>query len=232
MFSKLNFLGVANATSAKAVAGVATSAKKTGAVKKFTALTAMALVAFGLSGCDDVKSLAASVEEPLVRMEFNNRGKPYLVIQSQDNETSINSVKLNRGNCGVELYRATQEKEVVLAYARANKDKVLFSGERTAYIKFVYNGQLHKFDNFSAYVSFGKDGLSAYASGSLYTNDLPVYNTLDEASKALFVPVYPVKLPYGEKFSPKINCDASKIIEVELNVNGATFTYNFEQGGF
>ena len=62
MFSKLNFLGVANATkttavvasattSAKAVAGVATSAKKTGAVKKFTALMAMALVAFSLTAC-------------------------------------------------------------------------------------------------------------------------------------------------------------------------------------
>ena len=51
MFSKLNFLGVARATKTTAVAGVATSAKKTGAVKKFTALTAMALVAFSLSAC-------------------------------------------------------------------------------------------------------------------------------------------------------------------------------------
>ena len=62
MVSKHTFLGVATATKttavvasattlAKAVAGVATSAKMTGAVKKFTALTAMALVAFGLSAC-------------------------------------------------------------------------------------------------------------------------------------------------------------------------------------
>lgn len=51
MFFKHTFLGVANATSAKAVAGIATSAKMTGAVKKFTAFTAMALVAFGLTAC-------------------------------------------------------------------------------------------------------------------------------------------------------------------------------------
>ncbi len=215
MVSKLKFLGVA--------AGVA---------RKFASLTAATLTAaVCFAGCDDVKSLASSisVEEPLVHMEFNNRGNPYLVIQSQDNETSINSVKLNRGNCGVELYRTTEES--LVAYARANKDRVLFD-KSDAKINFVYNGQLGQFDDFKPYLFFDEsDGFSVYGNKSLYTNDLPIYNGLDEASKAAFVSVYPVKLPYGEKFSPKINCDASKIIEVELDVNGATLTYNFNQGG-
>ena len=221
MVSKLKFLGVA-----------------VGAARKFASLTAATFVALTaavcFAGCDDAKSLVASVEEPLVRMEFNNRGNLYLVIQSQDNETSINSVKLNRGNCGVELYYTTYES--LLAYARANKDRMLFvvdNGYPRANINFVYNGQLVQFDDFKPYLRFGEDGLFVRNGiGHFYTNDLPIYNGLDEASKAAFVSVYPVKLPYGEKFSPKINCDASKIIEVELNVNGATFTYNFEQGGF
>ena len=85
MFSKLNFLGVANATKttavvasattsakavvasattlAKAVAGVATSAKKIGAVKKFTAFTAMALVAFSLTACGGGDSAASASDE-------------------------------------------------------------------------------------------------------------------------------------------------------------------------
>ncbi len=64
------------------------------------------LVAFGFTGCDEVKSLAASVsiEEPLVTIEYNSQGQPYLSVQSQDNDTIIEDVIINRGNCETDEY--------------------------------------------------------------------------------------------------------------------------------
>ena len=64
------------------------------------------LMAFGFTGCDEVKSLAASVsiEEPLVTIEYNSQGQPYLSVQSQDNDTIIEDVIINRGNCEIGKY--------------------------------------------------------------------------------------------------------------------------------
>lgn len=191
-------------------------------------------VAFAFTGCDEVKGLFSSIKEPLVNIELDNRLNPVLVIQSQDNETIINAVKLNRGNCGVVLYETSEES--LLAYARANRDRVFFMGNYPqARITFVKNGEAIEFESMGD-LYFRKKGLS-FAGGNgkipLFsdTDGLALYNGLDEASKRAFVSVYPVKLPYGEKFNPRPNCAVNKIIEVELETNGGTFTYNFEKGG-
>lgn len=204
--SKSNFLGVALAT----------------------------FVAFALTGCDEVKGLFSSIKEPLVNIELDNQLNPILVIQSQDNETIINAVKLNRGNCDIVLYETS--KESLLAYARANRDRVFFK-DRTggdARITFVKNGEVIEFESMSD-LGFGEKGLILGGRTKLPlfgdTDGLALYNGLDEASKRAFVSVYPVKLPYGEKFNPRPNCAVNKIIEVELETNGGTFTYNFEKGG-
>ena len=203
--SKSNFLGVALAT----------------------------FVAFAFTGCDEVKGLFSSIKEPLVNIELDNRLNPILVIQSQDNETIINAVKLNRGNCGVVIYETSEES--LLAYARANRDRVFFVGRYPgARITFVKNGEVIEFESMGD-LGFGEKGLSLGGRTKLPlfsdTDGLALYNSLDEASKRAFVSVYPVKLPYGEKFNPRPNCAVNKIIEVELETNGGTFTYNFEKGG-
>ena len=206
--SKSNFLGVALAT----------------------------FVAFAFTGCDEVKGLFSSIKEPLVNIELDNQLNPILVIQSQDNETVINAVKLNRGNCRVVLYETSEES--LLAYARANRDRVFFKdGSSAARITFVKNGEAIEFESMGD-LSFGDKGIYfndfwANTKIPLFsdTDGLALYNGLDEASKRAFVSVYPVKLPYGEKFNPRPNCAVNKIIEVELETNGGTFTYNFEKGG-
>lgn len=97
------------------------------------------------------------------------------------------------------------------------------------------NGEAIEFESMGD-LYFREEGLS-FAGGNgkipLFsdTDGLALYNGLDEASKRAFVSVYPVKLPYGEKFNPRPNCAVNKIIEVELETNGGTFTYNFEKGG-
>lgn len=182
---------------------------------KFVGVALATFVAFAFTGCDEVKGLFSSIKEPLVNIELDNQLNPILVIQSQDNETIINAVKLNRGNCDVVLYETS--KESLLAYARANRDRVFFKKGNRARITFVKNGEAIEFESMSD-LEFSGGGLG-------------FYNGLDEASKRAFVSVYPVKLPYGEKFNPRPNCAVNKIIEVELETNGGTFTYNFEKGG-
>ena len=199
---------------------------------KFVGVALATLVAFVFVACDEVKSLFSSIEEPLVGIEMDDRFNLVLFIQSQDNETIIESVKLNRGNCGVAIYETN--KESLLAYARANRDRVVFLGNSLdARIDFVQNGQVVHFDVMAS-LRFGENGLEFNRGRTQfpeYSNKLTFYNSLDEASKSAFASIYPVKLPYGEKIIPKINCAADKIIEVELVTNGGTFTYNLEQGG-
>ena len=205
---------------------------------KFVGVALATFVAFAFTGCDEVKGLFSSIKEPLVNIELDNQLNPILVIQSQDNETIINAVKLNRGNCGLVLYETS--KESLLAYARANRDRVFFKGISgfgvLARITFVKNGEAIEFESMSDLL-FREKGLSLGAFGKTKlplfsdTDGLALYNGLDEASKRAFVSVYPVKLPYGEKFNPRPNCAVNKIIEVELDTNGGTFTYNFEKGG-
>ena len=199
---------------------------------KFLGVALATFVAFAFTGCDEVKGLFSSIKEPLVNIELDNQLNPILVIQSQDNETIINAVKLNRGNCDVVLYETS--KESLLAYARANRDRVFFKKETHARITFVKNGEAIEFESMSD-LEFSEKGLSLGGRTKLPlfsdTDGLALYNGLDEASKRAFVSVYPVKLPYGEKFNPRPNCAVNKIIEVELETNGGTFTYNFEKGG-
>lgn len=201
---------------------------------KFLGVALATFVAFAFTGCDEVKGLFSSIKEPLVNIELDNQLNPILVIQSQDNETIINAVKLNRGNCDVVLYETSEES--LLAYARANRDRVFFKDESSAArITFVKNGETIEFESMSD-LRFGTKGLEFYGGRTKLplfgdTDGLALYNGLDEASKRAFVSVYPVKLPYGEKFNPRPNCAVNKIIEVELETNGGTFTYNFEKGG-
>lgn len=201
---------------------------------KFLGVALATFVAFAFTGCDEVKGLFSSIKEPLVNIELDDKLNPILVIQSQDNETIINAVKLNRGNCDIVLYETS--KESLLAYARANRDRVFFK-DRTggdARITFVKNGEVIEFESMND-LGFGEKGLILGGRTKLPlfgdTDGLALYNGLDEASKRAFVSVYPVKLPYGEKFNPRPNCAVNKIIEVELETNGGTFTYNFEKGG-
>ena len=70
---------------------------------KFLGVALATCVVFAFTGCDEVKGLAASVsiEEPLVEIAYTNSGVPYLRIQSQDNDTVIEDIIINRGNCAV-----------------------------------------------------------------------------------------------------------------------------------
>ena len=230
MFSKHTFLGVATATSAKAVAGVATSTKMTGAVKKFTAFTAVALMGFGFMGCDDVKSLVASVsiEQPVVSIEseyyegynayFQKVGdiRKFVKIQSKDEKTIINGINANRGNCATLKYRLDNKK--LQAYANANPDKVILG-------KGFLSSDTTQLQTTSGELVAPKDGI--------YSDDLSFYESLNEQSKAVYNSLFPVTMPFGktEKYLQGFfKCKIDTIIELELIVNdGGSISYSFDQ---
>ncbi len=97
-------------TSATAAILARFATAKAVAIKSAKLATMAVLATFAtatLTGCDEAKSLAASVsiEEPLVEIAYSDRGTPYLRIQSQDNETIIEDIIINRGNCEKHEYR-------------------------------------------------------------------------------------------------------------------------------
>ena len=78
---------------------------------KFLGVALATYVALGISACDEAsdaakKALASvSIEQPLVTIEYNSQGTPYLSVQSQDNDTIIEDVIINRGNCETGKYK-------------------------------------------------------------------------------------------------------------------------------
>ena len=98
-------------------------------MKNLLKMCALGFLAFGLSACDKVSqkvnetvdsaskvidsatqegkkiAKALSIEAPLFAIDYDKDYDPYFVIQSQDNNTIIEDIIINRGNCGVIKYR-------------------------------------------------------------------------------------------------------------------------------
>lgn len=182
------------------------------------------LVALGISACDEVKSLAASVsiEQPVVSIEseyydeltlFGRQEgiRKFVKIQSKDNNTIINGINVNRGNCATLKYEIDNKK--LKAYADANPDKVLLSG----------GTQLQT-----------TSGELVNPKEKIYSNDLSFYESLNEQSKAVYSSFFPRKIPFGEVrkyYQGFFACKIDTIIELELIVNdGGSVSYSFEQG--
>lgn len=66
--------------------------------KTFLPLVALALVAMGFVACSEESRLG--IQKPLVFPTMDNYGKIYYAIQSQDENTAIEDIIVNRGNCG------------------------------------------------------------------------------------------------------------------------------------
>lgn len=89
----------------------------------------MGFLAFGLVACDKVSEAvdsaskavdtaakegkkiakALSIEQSLLGVDFDNDYNQYLYIQSQDNNTIIEDIIINRGNCKVAKYERDRD---------------------------------------------------------------------------------------------------------------------------
>lgn len=134
---------------------------------------------------------ALSIEQPLLGTTISDYDfKQYLYIQSQDNNTTIEDIIINRGNCGVMKYE--EDYDMTKAYSELHPE--LSYG----WIK-LKNGETASADSF-------------------ITADR--FRQLDSDAQSIYVALYPIKLAYGKKFLPSYNCKTDDIIEVEIIVNG------------
>ncbi len=111
-------------------------------MKNLLKMCALGFLVFGLSACDKVSEAvdsaskavdsatqegkkiakALSIEAPLLAIDYNKDYDPYFVIQSQDNNTIIEDIIINRGNCGVIKYK--KDYDMASAYRELNGDKL------------------------------------------------------------------------------------------------------------
>ena len=194
---------------------------------KFLGVALATYVALGISACDEAsdaakKALASvSIEQPLVSIEseyydeltlFGRQEgiRKFVKIQSKDNNTIINGINVNRGNCATLKYRIDNKK--LKAYADANPDKVLLNG----------GTQLQT-----------TSGELVNPKDRIYSNDLSFYESLNEQSKAVYKSGFPVTMPFGKTekyYQGFFECKIDTIIELELIVNdGGSIAYSFEQ---
>ena len=205
---------------------------------KFVGVALATLVAFGFIGCDEAKEAgkqmlaSVSIEQPIVTIEskavekmvelpfVGNVGsgeytaKYFVKITSKDNETQLENVIINRGNCGVKKYQLN--KQAYQTYAKENPDYT-FAGVGTKLAT--------------------KSGELVDAKRGIFSDNksLEAYNALEDKAKALYelAPEFSgKKLPFGSAAIFYPNCNANSIIEIEVMANGGKFTYSFEQGGF
>lgn len=202
---------------------------------KFVGVALAIFVALGISACDEAseagKKLMASVsiEQPLVSIESKAVEKTvsyfgfttgsgqyttqyYIKVTSKDNETALENIIINRGNCGVKKYQLN--KQAYQNYAKENPDYA-FAGEGTRLA--TKSGELVK----------AKQGIFSD------NKSLEYYNDLEDKAKALYelAPEFSgAKLPFGSSAIFYPNCKVDSIIELELMANGGSFTYSFNQG--
>lgn len=202
---------------------------------KFVGVALATFVALGISACDEAseagKKLIASVsiEQPLVSIESKAVEKTvtyfgittgsgqystqyFIKVTSKDNETALENIIINRGNCGVKKYQLN--KQAYQNYAKENPDYA-FAGEGTRLA--TKSGELVK----------AKQGIFSD------NKSLEYYNDLEDKAKALYelAPEFSgAKLPFGSSAIFYPNCKVDSIIELELMANGGSFTYSFNQG--
>ena len=161
-----------------------------------------------------------SIEAPLVELSTKSEflfglSADFIDIQSQDNETIIEDIIVNRGNCGVLKYKKDQSK--ITKYENKYLDRIEFSesGSEITMLKTTDNKSIELSD----------------APDTLYNGEkrLDFYNSLDEISKSIYTDIIYAKLAFGEKTSAILNCKLSNVIEAEIVTNGGSFTYTFNK---
>lgn len=188
-------------------------------------LAALALVSMGFVACSEESRLG--IKKPLVFPTMDNYGKIYYAIQSQDENTAIEDIIVNRGNCGSGLnlpqYKYDYDlvephtKELCAKYKDKGICGLYFNNEQR-----VYN-------------VLDRQGKKMNRKSKIYLDkkeDVDYFNNLHDDFKKLYSKVEPRKLGYGETMKIDIGeCNSSNIMEVQLILNGGKkVTYNLKGG--
>ena len=185
-------------------------------------MCALGILAFGLSACDKVSDAvdsagkavdsatqegkkiakALSIEAPLLTIEMDDNYDPYFVIQSQDNNTIIEDIILNRGNCPVIKYERDYDME--RAYIELNGNKLKNkNGQFVEGKSIIWTNELNYYNSLDA------------DSKTIYKKIFPV--------KLAYAEKFSIKQYVAHFFGNNggiISCKTNDIIEIEVIVNG------------
>lgn len=187
---------------------------------KLLKICVLGFMALGFVACDEVSAVvdsaskavdtaakeskkiaqALSIEQPLLGVEYNEfLSRPQLYIQSQDNNTIIEDIIINRGNCAVIKYK--QDYDMASAYEELNGDKLKTkNGQSVKMLNEIWS------NNMDFYNSLDAD------SKSIYKPNFPVKLAY---GKKFAVPYIAWNLLLITE-----SCPIDNIIEVEIIVNG------------
>ena len=178
---------------------------------------ALGILAFGFVACDEAADSAGkvidsvttegkkiagalSIEAPLHAIDYDKNYDPYFVIQSQDNNTIIEDIIINRGNCGVIKYK--KDYDMASAYRELNGDKLKTkNGQLVDSKNIIWSNETNYYD------SLDDD------SKTIYKKYFPAKLSY---GKKFAIPYQVSNVFSGEK----IGCKTNSIIEIEVIING------------
>lgn len=194
-------------------------------MKIAVSIVTLMFIALAFAGCDTIRGWF--VKEPIVTIggDFDEdlNYHQYLKIQSQDNDTIIKGMNVNRGNCAIRLYALDERK--VESYKNRHPERLIITSVETK-----YNGE--DIFHFEAKLAL-KDGKLVEMTEGIFSDELGLYDNLDDDSKAVYVSEFnDEKWLFGKERifdSSYFKCPVDTIIEVELITNTGKTTLKLDE---
>lgn len=195
-------------------------------MKIYIQILIIMLMALAFTGCDKIRGWF--IKEPIVMTggsfdEDDMSYHRYLKIQSQDNDTIIKGLNVNRGNCAVRLY--TLDEKRLESYQNKHPERLVIKNIETS-----YDGD----DTFYFRTKLAlKEGKLVEMTEGIFSDELGLYDALDSDSKALFVSEFnDEKWLFGKERifdSSYFKCPVDTIIEVELITDTGKITLKLDE---
>ena len=189
-------------------------------------IVAIMLAVFAFVGCDKIRGWF--IKEPIVMTggsfdEEDLSYHRYLKIQSQDNDTIIKGLNVNRGNCAVRLYGIDEKR--LESYQNKHPERLVIKNIQTS-----DDGD----DGFYFETKLAlKEGKLVEMVEGIFSDELGLYDALDSDSKALYKSEFnDEKWLFGKERifdSSYFKCPVDTIIEVELITDTGKITLKLDE---
>ena len=173
-----------------------------------------------------------AVEAPKISLKQSKNMMDMMVnvlsIVSTDNDTKINDIIVNRGNCPIEKYGGVDYQKAK-AYAdkypenakiatKEEQNRSFFSDKYPVFL------DDHKF----VLYLYTKDGNSVMAKPGVRKNDKKTEAYLDsltDEAREIYENKLPVVKNFGERFDIELGCSFNDVLEIVISTDGGDFKY-------
>ena len=151
-----------------------------------------------------------------------------LSIVSTDNDTKINDIIVNRGNCPIEKYGGV-DYEKAKAYTDKYPENAKIATKEEQNRSFFSDKYPVFLDDrkFVLYL-YTKDGNSVMAKPGIRKNNketVAYLDSLTDEAREIYKNKLPVVKNFGERFDIELDCSLNDILEVVISTDGGDFKY-------